>query len=147
MRYLSQLADALDYAHERGIIHRDVKPANMLLDERGRLYLADFGIARALQRARRLTRTHAIVGTPEYMAPEQAQGRADARSDLYALGIVLYQMLTGEVPFTGDSGVEVLFKHLQETLPLLPLRSVRPALPPPVGHVLLRALAKGPDER
>ena len=95
LRYLSQMADALDYAHEKGIIHRDVKPANMLLDERGRLYLSDFGIAKALEGAEGLTRTGVGVGTPEYIAPEQAQGRADSRSDLYALGIILYELLAG----------------------------------------------------
>src|SRR5205823_13551693 len=133
--YLRQMADALDYAHERGIIHRDVKPANMLVDQRGQLYLADFGIARALEGSEGLTRAGAGIGTPEYMAPEQAQGRADARSDLYALGVIPYQMLAGRVPFTGASGIEVLMKHLREPPPPLPLRDAAPA-PPQVGGVL-----------
>src|SRR5919206_359391 len=87
------------------------------------------------------------VGTPEYMAPEQAQGRADSRSDLYALGIILYQMLTGRVPYSGNSTVEVLMKHLQEPLPMLPLRSVQPALPPRVEQIIQKALAKNPNDR
>ena len=134
------MADALDYAHERGIIHRDVKPANMLLDERNRLYLSDFGIAKALEGSEGLTKTGMGVGTPEYMAPEQAQGRADSRSDLYALGIVLYQMLTGRVPYSGNSTVEVLMKHLQEPLPLLPLRNAAPSVPGGMEGVVQKAL-------
>ena len=145
--YLRQMAEALDYAHEQGIIHRDVKPANMLLDERGRLYLGDFGIAKALEGAEGLTRTGVGVGTPEYMAPEQAQGRADSRSDLYALGIILYQMLTGRVPYSGNSTVEVLMKHLQDPLPMLPLRSVQPALPARIEQIIQKALAKNPNDR
>ncbi len=147
INYLRQMADALDYAHSEGIIHRDVKPANMLLDDRGRLYLGDFGIAKALEGAEGLTRTGVGVGTPEYMAPEQAQGRADSRSDLYALGIILYQMLTGRVPFSGNSTVEVLMKHLQDPLPMLPLRSATPPLPPRVETIIQKALAKNPNER
>ncbi len=147
INYLRQMADALDYAHSEGIIHRDVKPANRLLDDRGRLYLGDFGIAKALEGAEGLTRTGVGVGTPEYMAPEQAQGRADSRSDLYALGIILYQMLTGRVPFSGNSTVEVLMKHLQDPLPMLPLRSANPPLSPRIEQIVQKALAKNPNER
>ncbi|MDP9375880.1 MAG: serine/threonine protein kinase, partial [Chloroflexota bacterium] len=145
--YLTQMAEALDYAHERGIVHRDVKPANMLLDGRGRLYLSDFGVAKALEGAEGLTRTGVGVGTPEYMAPEQAQGRADPRSDLYALGVILYQMLTGRVPFTGNSTVEVLMRQVQGTMPLMPLRAMGTAVPLAVEAVLQKALAKDPNAR
>ncbi len=147
LSHLGQLALALDYAHQQGLVHRDVKPANMLLDGRGRLYLADFGIAKALAGAEGLTRTGTGVGTPEYMAPEQAQGRADARSDLYAMGVVLYQALTGQVPYGGNSTVEVLMKHLQDPLPIGPLRAADPALPPGAEAVVAKALAKDPNQR
>ncbi|GEM_PF-6572157 len=147
LRYLRQMADALDYAHEHGIVHRDVKPDNVLMGDRGHLYLADFGIALVQGEALRLTRTGIAVGTPEYMAPEQAQGRADNRSDLYALGIILYQMLTGTVPFSGNSYTEVLIKHQKDPLPMLPLRSVMPSLPVAVVEVVKKSLAKNPNER
>jgi serine/threonine protein kinase len=144
---LRQVAEALDFAHERGIVHRDVKPTNLLLDDRGQLYLADFGIAKALEGAGDLTGKGVGVGTPQYMAPEQAQGRAEARSDLYAVGVILYQMLTGRVPYTGQSYAEILLKHVREPLPLAPLRDVTPPLPGEIDAVLQRALAKAPDDR
>lgn len=147
IQYLTQMADALDYAHERGIVHRDVKPANMLVDGRGRLFLSDFGIAKVLEGSEGLTKTGVGVGTPEYMAPEQAQGRADSRSDLYALGVILYQMLAGQAPYKGSSAVEVLMKHMQEPLPVVPLRSVQPPVPAGIEAVLQKALAKNPNER
>jgi serine/threonine protein kinase len=144
---MQQLAAALDFAHSQGVVHRDVKPANLLLDERGTLYLADFGIAKALESATRFTRTGTTIGTPEYMAPEQARGQADHRADLYAAGIILYQLLTGRVPFTGDSAVEILMQHIQDPLPLEPVRAVRPSLPAAIESVVSRALAKHPDAR
>lgn len=147
LHFFKQMAEALDYAHERGLIHRDVKPANMLIDERDRLYLADFGIAKALEGSEGLTRTGVGVGTPEYMAPEQAQGHADTRSDLYALGIIAYQLLAGRVPYSGNSTVEVLMKHLQEPVPLRPLREPALGLPPDIERLFQKALAKNPNDR
>jgi serine/threonine protein kinase len=148
--YLRQLAAALDFAHAHRIVHRDVKPQNILIeviDGEEHLFLADFGIAKALEGTIGLTRTGASVGTPEYMAPEQARGQADPRSDLYALGIILYQLLTGVVPYSGTTPVEVLMKHLHDPLPQEALRRVSPPLPDGVIGVLQRALAKAPDER
>lgn len=146
-RYLTQVAEALDFAHTRGIVHRDVKPANILIDEHDQAYLADFGIAKALEGTESLTRTGMGVGTPEYMAPEQAQGRADPRSDLYALGIMCYQLIIGRVPYSGQSTVDILMKHLQEPIPLEPLRGMNPAAARAFGPILERALAKDPNRR
>ncbi len=143
-RYLTEVAEALDFAHQKGIIHRDVKPANILIDEHDHAYLGDFGIAKALEGTDNLTQTGLGVGTPEYMAPEQAQGRAEPRSDLYALGVMVYQMLTGRVPYSGSSTVEVLMKHLQEPVPLANLRG--PAAQQ-FGPILQRALSKDPNGR
>jgi serine/threonine protein kinase len=143
-RYLTEVADALDFAHSKGLVHRDVKPANILIDEHDRAYLGDFGIAKALEGSDNLTQTGLGVGTPEYMAPEQAQGRAEPRSDLYALGIMIFQMLTGHVPYTGNSTVEVLMKHLQEPVPLGALRG---PVAQHFGPILQRALAKDPNAR
>lgn len=142
--YLTDVADALDYAHRKGIVHRDVKPANILIDEHDRAYLGDFGIAKALEGTDNLTQTGLGVGTPEYMAPEQAQGRAEPRSDLYALGIMVYQMLTGRVPYTGNSTVEVLMKHLQEPVPVAALHGTAAQQFSPI---LQRALSKDPNGR
>ena len=141
-----QLADALDYAHSRGIVHRDVKPGNILFDEHERLYLADFGIAKAMQSSEpQLTGTGIGVGTPEYIAPEQVRGRAVSQSDIYALGIVVYEMLTGHVPYQGSTPVEVSIKHLTAVPP--PLSARNPALPARVDEVVGRALAKEPADR
>ncbi len=142
--YLTEVADALDYAHRKGIIHRDVKPANILIDEHDRAYLSDFGIAKALEGTDNLTQAGLGVGTPEYMAPEQAQGRAEPRSDLYALGVMVYQMLTGRVPYSGQSTVEVLMKHMQAPVPIntLPANTARF-----FGPILERALSKDPNNR
>ena len=146
-RYLTQIAEALDFAHAKGLLHRDVKPANILIDEHDEAYLGDFGIAKALEGSENLTRTGMGVGTPEYMAPEQAQGRADPRSDLYAVGIMVYQLVTGRVPYTGQSTVDVLMQHLQQPIPLEPLRNVDPAAARAFGPILQRALAKDPNQR
>jgi len=154
-RYLIQLASAIDYAHEQGIIHRDIKPSNILLDEHGHVYLTDFGIARlfdsgdnALTResAPTLTRTGQVLGTPYYMAPEQIQARpAGPAADIYALGVVLYQMVTGQVPFHGDTPLAIALQHLQDA-PSAP-SLLRHELPAPLEAVILRAMAKNPAER
>ena len=145
--YLTPIADALDYAHERGIIHRDVKPANILLRDDGRPLLADFGIAKAIEagQTQGLTRAGTGVGTPEYMAPEQIEGRAERRSDLYSLGVVLYEMLTGHVPYDGATPYEIAYKQIYTPLP--PIRQVRADLPPAIEQVLSKALAKDPAQR
>ena len=145
--YGMQIADALAYAHERGVVHRDVKPANMLLHADGRLMLSDFGLAKILdgspRRTSRLGRPDA--GTPEYMAPEQIEGRTDERSDIYALGVVLYLLLTGKLPFAGSSATEVMESHLYR-LPTPP-RRLNPRVPAAMQEVVLCALSKLPEDR
>jgi beta-lactam-binding protein with PASTA domain/predicted Ser/Thr protein kinase len=139
-----QILRALRYAHQRGIVHRDIKPQNVLIDEDGRVRVTDFGIARA--GASDMTETGSIMGTAQYLSPEQAQGRAvDARSDLYSTGIVLYELLTGRLPFDAESPVAVALKQVSE--PPLPPRELDPAIPPALEAVVLRALEKDPARR
>jgi serine/threonine protein kinase len=143
---IAQVADALDYAHREGLIHRDVKPTNILLTIDGRPVLTDFGIAKALYETTQLTRTGTSIGTPDYMAPEQIQGQpVDGRTDLYALGIVLYEMLSGRVPFRGSTPVAVLYKQVNEMPP--PLRSLGIEVPAWLESVLDKAVAKRPRDR
>jgi tRNA A-37 threonylcarbamoyl transferase component Bud32 len=145
-RLLSQIASALDYAHRRGVIHRDLKPNNVLLDTDENSYLTDFGIARLTGSERKLTATGSVMGTPAYMSPEQALGRpVDARSDIYTLGVVLYEMVLSRLPFSGDTPAALIFQHVYE-LPTPP-KQIKPDLPDAVANVLDRAMAKVPDER
>ncbi len=143
---LAQIADALDFAHERNIVHRDVKPANILVDARGGAHLMDFGIAHVVGTLTRLTGTGDTVGTPNYMAPEQATGQlVSAATDRYALGVIAYQLLTGRLPFMADTSMAVMYAHVNQPTP--PLRTVRPELPVEVDAAVQRMLAKKPDGR
>ena len=143
---IAQVGDALDYAHSRGVVHRDVKPSNVLMDERGNALLSDFGIAKLVESTQHFTQTGGIVGTPAYMSPEQGLGtKIDRRCDIYSLGVILYQMVTGRVPFEAETPMAVLLKHINDPLP--PPRSLNPALPEAVERVILKALAKNPDDR
>jgi len=147
LRLMSHVLHALDYAHARGIIHRDIKPGNVLMPSPTWPMLADFGIAKLMDDTQqRLTVPGLIVGTAAYMAPEQATGQAvDARTDIYSAGIMLYEMLTGRVPFDADTPIAVLTKHVYDAPP--PPRSLNPNLPAPVEAALMRAVAKDPNAR
>ena len=147
LRITREAAQALGYAHEHGIIHRDVKPENILLTIDGNILLADFGIARALQDVEALTQTGLVVGTPAYMSPEQATGEhtVNARADVYSLGCVLYEMLAGEPPYTGPTAQAVIAKRFHAPIPSV--RHVRPEIPARLDEVLHRALAVSPADR
>ncbi|MDN5348043.1 MAG: eukaryotic-like serine/threonine-protein kinase [Clostridia bacterium] len=140
-----QICDALEHAHEKGIVHRDIKPHNILLTASGRVKVTDFGIAQAADQAT-LTYNGSLVGSVHYLAPEQARGMtATPASDIYALGVVMYEMLTGRLPFTGETPIAVALKHLQETP--LPPRQLNPTIPPALERVVLRCLEKAPEAR
>jgi len=143
---IAQMGEALDYAHGQGIVHRDVKPSNVLMADGSWALLSDFGLARMVGGSARITQTGVGMGTPAYIAPEQARDtRVDVRSDIYSLGVVLFEMLTGQVPFQGDSYLVVLFKLVNDPPPLP--RGINPDIPQPVEQVLLKALAKEPIDR
>lgn len=143
---LKQISAALDHAHEQGILHRDVKPGNILIDEKGWVYLSDFGLAKMVEGSVQLTGSGVGVGTPAYMSPEQGQGlTVDRRTDIYALGVVLYEMLTGRVPYEAETPMAVVVKHITSPLPMP--RSINPDIPERVQRVLLKALAKEPGDR
>jgi serine/threonine protein kinase len=143
---VEQVAAALDYAHQYGFVHRDVKPSNIFVGPDDHVTLTDFGIAKAASETQQLTRTGMLVGTPEYMSPEQAAGsRVDHRTDLYALGVVLYQMLAGRVPYRGTTPHATLHAVIYEPPP--PPRQINPNLQPALETVVLRAVAKQPEQR
>jgi len=145
-RVLWEAACALGHAHQRGVVHRDVKPANIMFDHHGSVMLTDFGISKALQAATGFTATGMIIGTPHYMAPEQAKGQTvDGRADQYSLGIVGYRMLTSELPFSGDSVHTILYKHIFEEVPLAKTR--RADVPDFLSTAIARALSKEPEHR
>ena len=142
-----RLTDAMAYAHAQGIYHRDLKPENVLVTEEGRVVVTDFGIA-LMAGARRLTWRWltSTVGTPDYMAPEQVEGRrGDARTDVYALGIMLFEMLAGRVPWEGDNPLAVMGQHVNAPLPSL--RDIDPGIPPPLEAIVRKSVRKDPDER
>jgi eukaryotic-like serine/threonine-protein kinase len=146
LEVILQMLAALDHAHRKGIVHRDVKPENVLVTPEGTVKVADFGLARALAEARVSQAPGTVTGTVQYLAPEQIHGEpADPRTDLYALGIVAYELLTGSVPFTGETSVAIAYKHLSETVPA-PSR-ITPAVPPDLDRVVLSATEKDPDLR
>ncbi len=150
VNYLDQMAAALDFAHERGVIHRDIKPANILMTPEKRLLLTDFGLVKIVSGGQdalnRLSETGMPMGTPDYMAPEQVIGNEiDARADIYSLGVVLYQMVTGTVPFKGEMPMRVALQHVHTPPP--PPRQMRPELPVAAEQVILRVLAKRPEDR
>ncbi len=145
-RAVSQVGEALSYAHSRGLVHRDVKPSNVLIDEEGNCLLTDFGLARMVEASVNLTITGAVVGTPAYMSPEQGLGqKVDSRTDIYSLGVILYQMATGRVPYQAETPIALILKHVQDPLP--PARALNPSIPEGVERVILKALSKTPQDR
>lgn len=147
LEIVSGVLDALEYAHHQNLVHRDIKPGNVMITTTGKIKVMDFGIARALSDSQAtMTQTDAVVGTAQYLSPEQARGeQVDARSDLYSTGCLLYELLTGVPPFKGDSAVAVAFQHVSQ-LPRVP-SSIAPDIPEALDRVVMKALAKDRDER
>ncbi len=142
---LEQIADALQFAHDHALLHRDIKPSNILLRDGEHVYLADFGLVKHMRDESAITQTGCLIGTPEYMAPELSEETATPQSDIYALGIVLYQMLTGQVPFKSQTPMGIYWKHLREQP--APPSQINPLITRRVEQVVLRALEKAPQRR
>jgi serine/threonine-protein kinase len=144
-RMLEQIAEGLDYAHQHGIVHRDIKPSNILLDERDNAYLTDFGIAKMLGTTTHVT-SEGVVGTPHYMSPERCRGKsATPASDIYSLGAILFELVTGQPPFDADTPLAVMYMHVREPLPSV--REIDPYLPAAIDDVIFHAMAKDPEDR
>ncbi|MFN7210011.1 MAG: protein kinase domain-containing protein, partial [Aggregatilineales bacterium] len=142
---MRQALEALVYAHAQGMIHRDLKPANLMIDRSGRVVLTDFGIAKILS-GNTMTLSGGMVGTPAFMSPEHGLGEnSDERSDIYSMGVILYQMLTGRLPYDGDTPVAIILKHVRE--PLTPPSVFNPSIPPALEQIVMKAMAKDPEER
>jgi WD40 repeat protein len=146
IQVVSQIGEALGYAHQHGVIHRDIKPANVLIGSDGNIFLSDFGIAKVVEATLHLTGEGYMIGTPTYMAPEQVQSQpVDARTDIYALGILLYQAVTGEVPFVADTAISMALMHVHASP--RPPRQLNPAIPEALEQAILRAIEKAPADR
>jgi serine/threonine-protein kinase len=147
MEVVADVCAALDFSHRNGIVHRDVKPGNVMITRTGAVKVMDFGIARAVaDNAATVTQTAAVIGTAQYLSPEQARGEnVDARSDVYSTGVLLFELITGSPPFTGDSPVAVAYQHVRENAP--PPSSINPDVPPELDAIVLKAMAKNPANR
>lgn len=146
VKFTTAIAEGLEHAHLMGLVHCDIKPHNILITDTGRLKVTDFGIARAINTGATLLYTNSVMGSAHYISPEQASGKSvNVSTDIYSLGVVLYEMLTGEVPFTGETPISVALKHVQDTVE--PPRKLNPLVPPMLEAVVLKALAKKPEER
>jgi eukaryotic-like serine/threonine-protein kinase len=147
LNFSKQIAEALAAAHAEGVVHRDLKPQNVLVDKNDQIYICDFGLAKSFEEgAIGMTRTGAFLGTPRYMSPEQVEGKpADNRADLYAFGLIMYEMVVGDVPFTGDSTLKVMYQRIQEK-PKSP-KTIKPDLPNWIVRIIMRCLERNPDDR